>query len=109
MRPDGCVLCGSTWGNVVEEIDGQRMVFCCERCVRQVRQLIDRLRAATGWTGIDELEIEGDRAGRICRARSGVAVFRCRVAFNSAGDVRSFLALPGAIPPEGPPTVDPGD
>ncbi|HYK93021.1 MAG TPA: TA0938 family protein [Thermoplasmata archaeon] len=64
LRTDGCVLCGSTWGDYWEEVDGERCFFCCEVCARQLTNLVAAVVAATGWDRLDSLAIEGDRRGR---------------------------------------------
>lgn len=90
----GCAICDSTWGDVWEEIDGERMFFCCARCATQFRHLVDRVKAATGWSTIDALDIAGDRRGRSCTAFRASSTFRCVIAFNAQGDVRAFATIP---------------
>lgn len=89
----GCAVCDSTWGNVWEEVEGERMFFCCSRCVVQFRSLVGRIKERTGWPGIDSIEIAGDRRGRTCVARAGSQTFRVSVAFNSEGELRQFEPL----------------
>jgi hypothetical protein len=86
----GCAICDSTWGNVWQEVDGQRMFFCCELCHVQFRGLVERIKRETGWERIDALEIAGDRRGRTCAATSGSEVARFAFAFNSEGRLRRF-------------------
>lgn len=90
----GCAVCDSTWGNLYEEVEGQRMFFCCSVCAVQFRELVARIRKEAGWGRIDALAITGDRRGRTCTARGGDATFRCFVAFNPEGRIRQFLPLP---------------
>lgn len=66
------------------------MFFCCDVCALQFRGLLDRLLAATGWPSVDGLEIVGDRRGRTVTARHADHRFRCFIAFNSEGLVRTF-------------------
>ena len=90
----GCAICNSTWGNVWEEVEGERMFFCCSICVVQFRRLVDRIKAETGWPTIESIEIAGDRRGRTCVARTGTGTVRVRVAFTPEGELRRFETLP---------------
>ncbi|MCI4367818.1 MAG: TA0938 family protein [Thermoplasmata archaeon] len=86
----GCAICDSTWGDVWEEVDGERMFFCCTVCARQFRQLVDRIKGTMGWSHLDAIEIRGDRRGRTCVARSGTGSLEVLVAFDSEGDLWKF-------------------
>lgn len=89
----GCALCDSTWGNIWEEVDGERMFFCCSTCVVQFRRLVERIKEESGWPRIESLEIRGDRRGRTCVARAGPETLRVRVTFNSDAKLLRFEAL----------------
>lgn len=89
----GCAICDSTWGDVWEEVEGQRLFFCCDLCATQFRDLVDRIKAVTGWDHLDSLDIAGNRRGRTCQARSGPAEGRFGFAFNSEGRLRRFAPL----------------
>jgi hypothetical protein len=89
----GCAVCDSTWGNLWEEVDGERMFFCCPTCVVQFRQLVGRIEKETGWPRIESLEINGDRRGRTCVARTGPETVRVRVMFNPEGEILRFEKL----------------
>jgi Ta0938 len=86
----GCAICDSTWGNVWEYVEGQRMFFCCDLCLVQFRGLVERIKRDTGWDHVDELEVAGDRRGRTCMAKSGSRSARFTFAFNSEGSLRRF-------------------
>jgi hypothetical protein len=90
----GCAICDSTWGNLWEEVDGERMFFCCATCVVQFRRLIGRIKEETGWPSIDALDISGDRRGRTCVAQREGETIRTRVAFNPEGEILRFEVLP---------------
>ncbi len=92
----GCAICDSTWGDLWEEVDGERMFFCCSICATQFRQLVDRVKKETGWPRIEAVEISGDRRGRTCVAQTGGDTFRVRVAFNPEGELLRFEKL---LPP----------
>jgi Ta0938 len=85
-----CAICDSSWGNVWQEVEGTRLFFCCDICVTQFRNLVDRIKLETGWPTIDELEIVGDRRGRSCRALRGTDSMSCEIAFNAQGNIRAF-------------------
>jgi Ta0938 len=99
LRPDGCVLCGSTWGDHWEEVDGERRFFCCEVCARQLHSLVRGLLEATGWTRLDALDIEGDRRGRVARATRGAEEASFSFVFDDAGGVRRLRRIPATAPP----------
>jgi hypothetical protein len=86
----GCAICDSTWGNLWEEVEGERMFFCCSICVVQFRRLVGRIKAESSWPAIESLDISGDRRGRICVAKRGPETLRVRVTFNPAGELLTF-------------------
>jgi hypothetical protein len=90
----GCTICDSTWGNLWEEVEGERRFFCCQICLTQFLRLLARLKGETGWASIDEIEIRGDRGGRSFLARSGDATFRANVRFTPAGELLRLERLP---------------
>jgi Ta0938 len=92
----GCAICDSTWGNVWEEVEGERMFFCCGLCATQFRRLVDRVKVVSGWGEIESIEIAGDRRGRTVVAHRGAATLRFRVTFTSLGEVHKFETLPVA-------------
>jgi hypothetical protein len=100
---EGCAICGSTWGDLWEEVDGQRLFFCCATCVRQFRGLVERVKSSTGWERIDELQIEGDRRGRTCLALRSGEPFRFFIAFDPEGSVWRFRRLGPADDRPSPP------
>lgn len=87
---DGCAICNSTWGNVWAEVDGERLFFCCDLCVVQYRNLLDRIHQDTGWAEIDSIEIAGDRRGRTCEVAAGGARAMFRFAFDPEGGILRF-------------------
>jgi hypothetical protein len=90
VRPDGCALCGSTWGDVHRTVGGERLFFCCDLCAVQVEVVQDRILGATGWPALDELLFEGGRAGRTVRARSGDRRFVARIRWDVEGQLTFF-------------------
>ncbi len=98
LRDDGCVLCGSTWGDYWEEVDGVRCFFCCETCARQLKNVIEAVRAATGWDRLDSLFFEGDRRGRVARVTHGSEAAAVQFVFDPEARVRGLRPNP---PPAG--------
>lgn len=92
----GCAICDSTWGNLWEEVEGERRFFCCQICLTQFLRLLERVKRETGWARIDEIEIRGDRRGRSCFALSGAERLQARVSFTPAGELLRFERLPAA-------------
>ncbi len=94
--PEGaCALCDSEWGDHWEEIDGQRMFFCCWICARAFDNMVQEVRRRTGWGTIDEIGIVGDYRGRDCTALSGDEIYRFKLRFNSeTGEIVHFEENP---------------
>jgi putative zinc binding protein len=90
-RAAGCTICGATWGDYWEEVDGKKFFFCCEVCAKQYRNLLDEVKIRTRWDSVDALEMEGDYRGRVCRASRGSDSFKFLVNFFENGDVRTFV------------------
>jgi YHS domain-containing protein len=87
----GCVICDSTWGNYWEEIEGQRMFFCCDLCAIQFKNLVDEVKRRTGWQTIEEVKIKGDYGGRECEAVSPDGKrYGFFIMFNSDGGIQKF-------------------
>jgi hypothetical protein len=92
--PEGCRLCGSTWGAVWQPVEGTPGFFCCELCATEYVRILDEVRQATGWGTVSALELSGNRWGRVGRAQNGRLEFRFTVAFTPEGDLRSFVPRP---------------
>jgi hypothetical protein len=98
----GCAICDSTWGDLWEEVGGERLFFCCSICAAQFRALFARLRQETGWSEVDALEIEGDRTGRRVTAHRGADRREFSVIFTPQGEILRWRALgvgPARVPP----------
>ena len=87
---EGCAICDSTWGDVWADVEGERTFFCCDVCAIQFQRLVDRVKAETGWTRIDQLTLSGDRRGRIGEAVASGDRFHFFIAFNAEGAIREF-------------------
>ncbi len=77
-----CALCNSEWGDHWEEIDGQRMFFCCWVCARAFDHMVQEVKRRTGWEALDEVKTEGDYRGRECAAIRGAEAYRFRLRFD---------------------------
>ena len=91
--PEGCAICGATWGDYWAEVEGQRMFFCCEICEIEFRNMIEEVKRRTGWTTIDEIKLQGDQRERECTALAGGRSYRFAIGFNSQGAIRIFREL----------------
>ena len=90
----GCALCGSTWGDYYEEVEGQRLFFCCDICAKEFRNMISEAKKRGGISTIDELEIKGNfYTGRSCRVKSGDKQFAFYVKFNDEGEIEVFYEI----------------
>jgi hypothetical protein len=92
----GCALCEATWGDYWEEVEGQRMFFCCDICATEFRNMIREVKAHTGWESIDEIKMTGDYRGRDCTALSGDRKYPFFIRFDSRGLVQAFEDRPKA-------------
>jgi Ta0938 len=97
LRDDGCVLCGSTWGDHWAEIEGVRRFFCCSVCEVQFENLLTVCRHELGGSGIESLAIEGDRRGRVAVVGHDGKTDRFSFVFGGEGEVRGFRRDP--VPP----------
>ena len=87
----GCALCGSTWGDYYEEIEGQKLFFCCEFCAKEFKNMISEAKKRKGLSTIDEIEIKGNfYIGRTLRVKSGDKQFSFYVRFNDEGEIEVF-------------------
>jgi len=66
------------------------MFFCCKICETEFRNMIDQVKARTGWSTIDEIKIQGDQRSRLCTAFSGNNTYNFTITFNSQGGIRTF-------------------
>lgn len=86
-----CALCDSEWGDYWEEVDGQRMFFCCVICARAFDNMVQEVKRRTGWKTLDEIKIVGDFRGRECTALRGSETYGFRIRFNSeTGEIERF-------------------
>ena len=86
----GCAICNSTWGDVWEEMEGERLFFCCALCALQFRNLLDGIHRATLAGLLDAIEVEGDRTGRRVTAERGGHRKSFLVTFSPTGDLLQF-------------------
>jgi hypothetical protein len=57
----GCALCGSSWGNWWEEVEGRRLFFCCSLCAAAYKGAVRHVELATGWDRVDSLFLDDVR------------------------------------------------
>lgn len=95
---EGCPLCGSTWGNHWEDVDGRATFFCCELCAREWLAVLREVTRRTGWPRCERVTVLGNRWGRTGEARFGEASYQFQFAFTPEGRLRRFLVTPGTPP-----------
>ena len=86
--PEGCAICGATWGNHWADVEGQRMFFCCKVCEIEFRNMIAEVKRRTGWNIIDQITVRGDSRLRECTAISRNASYYFSIGFDSQGAIR---------------------
>lgn len=93
-KETGCALCGGKWGDYYEEVDGERLFFCCEYCAREFVNMVNEVKKRTGWDKIDELKINGNYyTGRTCVATRRGEEYRFYVKFGEEGEIELFKEL----------------
>jgi hypothetical protein len=88
----GCAICEATWGDYWEEVEGQRMFFCCDICAFEFKNMINEVKTKTGWTTIDEIKMVGNYRGRDCIALFAGKTFNFFIRFDSKGNIDTFNA-----------------
>ncbi len=86
----GCALCEATWGDYWEEVEEQRMFFCCDICAIEFKNMVREVKTRTGWKSIDGINMTGDYRGRDCTAVSGGKKYAFFIRFDSKGEVQAF-------------------
>lgn len=89
----GCALCGATWGDYWDEVEGKKLFFCCDVCAKQYKAVLAEAKRRTGWDSLDSLEVHGDYRGRTCRVTRGADSREFLIAFDEDGALRTFLDL----------------
>lgn len=90
----GCALCDATWGQYWDDVDGQRMVFCCSICASAFKNMVKAVKENNSWAGIDTLDISGNNnVGRKCSASAGGRVYRFYIRFHDDGSIEDFHSL----------------
>ena len=91
---EGCALCNATWGEYRDEVEGERMVFCCDICAAAFKNMVASVEKENGWSSVDSIEIQGNNnTGRKCSARSGKNEFSFSIKFHNDGRVKDFHRL----------------
>jgi hypothetical protein len=89
----GCALCGATWGDYWEEIEGKNLFFCCDVCAKQYKSILTETKKRTGWSSVEGLEMQGDHRGRVCKVTRGAESFTFMISFFDDGKVRNVVEL----------------
>ncbi|MGB9729597.1 MAG: TA0938 family protein [Thermoprotei archaeon] len=93
-KENGCTLCGATWGEYYEEIDGQKLFFCCNICALEFKNMINEAKKRTNWIKIDELTIKGNYyTGRTCTAKNENREYKFYVKFGNEGEITTFKEI----------------
>lgn len=93
-KETGCALCGATWGEYYEEIDGQKLFFCCDICALEFKNMINEIKKRTGLSKINELVIKGNYyTGRTCTVKNENKEYKFYVKFGSKGEITTFKEI----------------
>jgi hypothetical protein len=93
LQTVGCAICGSTWGDYWEEIEGDSLFFCCDLCAKEFKSLLHGVREKIGENAeIKEIEIQGDYRGRRVKVRTPQGLARTfLVRFDSSGGIQTLI------------------
>ena len=86
----GCAICQATWGDYWEQIEGQRMFFCCDICAVEFKNMVNEVKKRTGWKTLDEIKMAGNYRGRECTALYGAKRYSFNIRFDSKGGIDAF-------------------
>ena len=87
-------MCDATWGEHWDEVDGQRMLFCCDICAAAFKNMISAVKKANSWSRVDSLHIAGNNGtGRKCTASGEGSDFKFYVKFYNDGSILDFHKL----------------
>ncbi|ACR43194.1 TA0938 family protein [Saccharolobus islandicus] len=93
-KENGCALCGGTWGDYYEGIEGEKLFFCCDMCALEFVNMVNEVKKRTNWSRIDELIINGNYyTGRTCSAKNGNREYKFYVKFNDDAGIETFKEL----------------
>ncbi|MBP1357270.1 MAG: TA0938 family protein [Sulfolobus sp.] len=93
-KEKGCALCGATWGEYYDVVDGENLFFCCDYCALEFKNMINEIRKRTGWSKIDELVINGNYyTGRTCIAKNEGKEYKFYIKFNDKAGIETFREL----------------
>ncbi len=93
-KETGCALCGATWGEYYEEVDGERLFFCCDLCAKGFRSIVNEAKRRRNWDHVDEVVINGNFSmGRNCTLKGGGEEYRFYVKFNDDAEISIFREL----------------
>jgi len=93
-KEKGCALCGATWGEYYEDVDGQKLFFCCDICALEFTNMVGEVKRRNNWNRIDELVINGNYyIGRTCTAKYQEKEYRFYVKFNENGGIETFKEI----------------
>ncbi len=86
----GCAICQATWGDHWEEVEGQRMFFCCDICAVEFKNMVNEVKKRTGWPTLDEIKMTGNYRGRECVALYEGKRYGFSIRFDSKGGIDAF-------------------
>ena len=90
----GCALCDATWGEYWDDVENERMRFCCNICAFALKNMISEVKKSAHWPRLEKIEIQGDNtAGRKCLAAYNGNEFRFYIKFSNDGRISDFHRL----------------
>ncbi len=66
------------------------MLFCCDICAVEFKNMINEVKKKTGWKTIDEIKMKGNYRGRDCTALYAGKKYSFSIRFDSKGGIDVF-------------------
>ncbi|WP_292319237.1 TA0938 family protein [Caldisphaera sp.] len=96
-KETGCALCGGTWGNHYEIIEGDNLFFCCDICAKAFKNIINEAKKRGKLNKIDYIDIKGNfYKGRTIEAKDSERSYKFYVKFSDEGDIIELKELNNA-------------
>ncbi|MFP3143496.1 MAG: TA0938 family protein [Caldisphaera sp.] len=93
-KETGCALCGGTWGNHYETIEGHNLFFCCHICAKAFKNIINEAKRRGKLENIEYIDIKGNfYKGRIIEARDSKKSYKFYVKFSDEGEIIELKEL----------------
>ncbi len=93
-KENGCALCGGTWGNYYESVEGEELFFCCNICAKAFINIVNEAKRRFNLNKIDYIELRGNfYRGRTIEVKDGERSHKFYIKLSDEGDITEFKEL----------------